>query len=294
MSSQSSDPNLRPPEAVAADDPRLRAVASLIGIVDRLRAPDGCPWDLEQTEESLMPSLIEEAFELQEAVEEGAGAVGEAGDVLMNVVLIARIAEDEGRYDLEQVAAQVSEKLVRRHPHVFGELTVESTGEVLRNWEAIKKAERESQQQDSSALAGVPRALPALQRAERLCGKALAAGFRWDDAAGALAKVEEELVELQGELSPEVLQAPEPAELDAHQRERIAAELGDLLMAAAFLGRYLKIDPERALRDALRRFEGRFRWMEARVEGSLAERSLEELMTAWREAKQAAGAAPGR
>lgn len=278
----------RPPRPVPADDPRIEALRHLVGVVDRLREPDGCPWDREQTEASMAPALIEEAHELQEAIETGSAADSseEAGDVLMNVVLIARIAMEAGRYDLGDVARGISEKLVRRHPHVFGEVQVEDSAGVLRNWEEIKRAERAEKDADTSALAGVPAALPALQRAARTCGKAVSAGFRWQDVGGALAKVREELGELEHELPAEALAAEGEPVLEDRVRERVEQELGDLLLAGAFLGRYLGIDPERATREAVRRFDGRFRSMEQALGGTLEGRGLPELLEAWRAAKE--------
>ena len=254
----------------------------MIAIVDRLRAPDGCPWDREQTTKTVSPHLIEEAHELVEALESGdeAHAVEEAGDLLMGIVLLARIAEQGGRFDLAAIALGVCEKLVRRHPHVFGEVSVSSADEALNNWEAIKRRERESKQQDSSALAGIPVALPALQRAQRMGSKALSAGFKWDDVGGALAKVHEEV----GELAHEV-EALAGAKANDEQRARLEHELGDVLIATAFLGNYLKLDPERATREALRRFEARFRAMESSVGKPLASCTLDEMMREWQRAK---------
>ena len=265
-------------EPAATGDPRLDAFSRLLAIIDRLRAPDGCPWDLEQTVSSMAPSLIEEAFEAVEAIEAGdeEGTVEELGDLLLVVTLIARIAQDEGRFDLERAARAVGDKLIRRHPHVFGEVQVDGSQAAIANWEKIKQAERKDKAQDASALAGVPKALPALQRAQRLAAKAVAAGFRWDDAAGARAKLEEEVGELQ-------------AALASGDARAIEAELGDVLLAGAFLGHYLDVDPERATREALRRFEGRFRSMEAELGGSLRERSLDELVAAWEDAKKRMG-----
>lgn len=266
-------------------DPRLDALARLCAIVDRLRAPDGCPWDREQTLASMAPSLVEEAHEALEAIEtEGDEAVvEELGDLLMAVTLIARIAQDERRFDLADAARAVGDKLLRRHPHVFGEVQVEGSAQVLANWERIKQEERREKQADASALAGVPRALPALQRAQRLAAKAIAAGFRWSDARGALAKLDEELGELHAVLDDEAgAQAPAAA-----RDERVREELGDVLLAAAFLGHYLDVDPEQAAREALRRFERRFRSMEAEAGAPLSERSPEELLAAWSRAKQA-------
>lgn len=278
---------LRPPEPVPIDDPRVEAMRHLIGIVDRLREPDGCPWDREQTEASMAPHMIEEAHELLEAIETGDAedCAGEAGDVLLNVLLVCRIAMEAGRYDLEQVARQTSQKLVRRHPHVFGDVTAEDSDTVLDNWEAIKRSERAEKDADTSALAGVPAALPALQRAGRLCGKAVSAGFHWARNAGAFAKLTEEVAELEEALPRAALEAEPKPQMSPAERERVEHELGDVLMAAAFFGKYLGVDPEAVTRQALRRFEGRFRNMEERLGGHLKERTLDEMMAAWKTAK---------
>lgn len=288
---------MRPVEPVPPTDPRLLAFARLLGVVDRLRAPDGCPWDRKQTVASMAPHLVEEAHEALEAVEAGrdADVIEESGDLLMVVLLIARIAEDEGRFDLGHAANAIADKLVRRHPHVFGEVVAESAEEVLANWEAIKKSERQEERKDDSALAGVPKALPALQRAHRVAGKAISAGFRWSDAGGALEKLVEEERELE-----EALAVP-GVELDARsgakplekaspeERAAIEHELGDVLIAAAFLGTYLDLDPEKLCREAVRRFERRFRTMESALGGAIAGRPLEVLVRAWEEAKRVSG-----
>jgi len=228
--------------------------------------------------------LIEEAHELLEAVECGADQdiIEEAGDVLMVVAMVCRIAEEAGRFDLGDASRAIAEKLVRRHPHVFGEEQITEAEEVVGRWEAIKKSEREGKEEDSSALAGVPKSLPALQRAMRTCEKAAAAGFAWEDARGALAKLREEIGELEAELEG----VTEKADLEAEQEARVVAELGDVLLAGAHLGRYLGIDPERACREAVRRFEGRFRRMEASLgKGGVTGRPLGELLDAWEQAK---------
>jgi MazG family protein len=257
-------------------DAELDALARLLATVARLRAPDGCPWDREQTVLSMAPSLVEEAFEAVEAIERGdeAATVEELGDLLMVIVLVAHIASQEGRFDLGAAARAVGDKLIRRHPHVFGDVVVDGAAHAILNWEKIKAAERRSMAGDASALAGVPVALPALQRAQRLAAKAIAAGFRWADARGALAKLEEEVRELR-----EALESEPP---DA---EHVRSELGDVLIAAAFLGTYLDVDAERATRDALRRFEARFRSMEEALGERLREAPLAELLAAWRVAK---------
>lgn len=265
-------------------DPRLDALARVLAIVDRLRAPDGCPWDREQTVASLAPSLIEEAHEAVEAIDAGPApggadsadrhAAGELGDLFMVIALIAKVAEQEQRFDLATVANAVAEKLVRRHPHVFGEAQADSSSEVLANWEKIKAGERQAEQQDASALAGVPVALPALQRAARIAAKSVAAGFKWDDESGALAKLREEVAEFEQAYAAR-----------SRDPKRVEEELGDVLLAAAFLGHYLGLDPEKAARASLRRFEQRFRAMEGEVGERLRSAPLDELLAAWERAK---------
>jgi MazG family protein len=263
-------------------DPRLDALARVLAIVDRLRAEDGCPWDREQTVPSLAPSLVEEAHEAVEAIDRGAdpATVEELGDLFMVIALTSKVAEQEGRFDLAAVGGAVAEKLVRRHPHVFGDATAGSSAQVLASWEKIKADERRGKQEDASALAGVPVALPALQRASRIAAKAVSAGFKWDDAAGAHAKVREEVRELDEAVA-------------GGDAERIAEELGDVLLATAFLGHYLGIDPERAARRSLRRFETRFRRMEGELGDALRSTPLAELVAAWERAKTATDIGPG-
>jgi tetrapyrrole methylase family protein/MazG family protein len=279
----------RPAEPVAESDPRIQALRWLVGVVDRLRAPDGCPWDRKQTEASMAPNLVEEAHELVEAIETAGAAESEeeVGDVLMNVVLVCKIAMESDRYDLASAAQKVAEKLVRRHPHVFGTRGAASAEEALARWEAVKKSERGASAKDDSALAGIPRGLPALQRAGRVCDKAIAAGFRWQDAGGALAKLREEIMELEAVLPSEALARREILELDATRREAVAHELGDVLLAAAHLARYVGLEPEQLAREAVRRFEARFRVMERELGGSLTGRALDELLAAWGRAKRA-------
>lgn len=277
----------RPATPAAADDPRVIEFRRMLGIVDRLRDPDGCPWDLEQTESSMAPCAIEEAHELAQAIEEGdpEEEASEAGDLLLVVMLICRIAEQGGRYDLARAAALCSEKLIRRHPHVFGEVQVDGAKEVLGNWEQIKKQERAEKDQDTSALAGVPRAMPALLRAMRVSAKAVRAGFRWRDVEGALSKVREEAQELIEVLPEEALRAKGDPELTAEAWARIDHELGDLLMSGAFLASYLGRDPEALCQRATARFEGRFRAMEESLGGDL-QRDLDELEAAWCRVKE--------
>lgn len=275
----------RLPEPAAADDPRLQALARLLGVVDRLRAPDGCPWDRKQTLASMAPHVLEEAHELSDAIEDGEqpAIAEEAGDVLMNVALVCRIAQDGGRFDLADVAGGVADKLVRRHPHVFGEVRAEDADQALASWEAAKRGERaDSERADASALAGIPRGLPALQRAARVSAKAAAAGFRWASPAGALHQLGAELEELRVELDPHLGGDGGAQRLEGEPARRAGEELGDVLFAAACLGTYLGLDPEAACRAASKRFERRFRALETGLDRPLAEVPLEQLLERWR------------
>lgn len=285
------DPTLRSaeaPDSAPAGDPRSAAFGRLLAIVDRLRAPDGCPWDRKQTVESMAPHLVEEAHEAVEAIETKGDAetAEEAGDLLMVIAMICRIAQDAGRFDLATASNAIADKLVRRHPHVFGTVEVESADEVLRNWEAIKKTERAAKDEDSSALAGVPVALPALQRAHRVAGKAVSAGFKWSGVAGALAKLVEEQDELREALSHSGLDRDASAPATPAQRAAVEHELGDVMLAAAFLSTYLALDPEKLAREAVRRFETRFRALEKCLDRPLREHSEAELVEAWERAKR--------
>ena len=266
-----------PLQPVSKDDERVESFRMLLAVIDRLRAKeDGCPWDLKQTETSMGPSLVEEACEWIEAIEEGdvQEATTEAGDVLMCTLLMCRIAEDEGRYDLGSAALQSAKKLVHRHPHVFGEEVQTESEQVLSQWEDIKRAERAaSDKKDEGVLGGLPKGLPALTRMARVVSKTTSAGFRWSSVQGAWDKVEEELAELRETLPEAALASERKPELEPAVKERIESELGDLISAAAILGNYLGLDPERACRLATRRFEKRFRQVELKLGGRAAGRS---------------------
>jgi len=265
-------------------DRSQRACASIIQIMDRLREPGGCPWDREQTLHTLTPYLLEEAHEVIDAIETGdhENHREELGDLLFQVIFQSRIAREEGRFDFADVCDAISDKLTRRHPHVFGDATVSGSAEVLKNWEVIKAEERKRKgDKPRSAIGGVPAGLPALVRAERITEKAAAVGFDWPETKEVLAKVREELEELTREI--------EPANGAAPDRARIEAELGDLLFALANLGRFVKVHPEEALRGTVRRFESRFHHIEARLsaEGkSPRESTLVEMDSLWNEAKE--------
>jgi tetrapyrrole methylase family protein/MazG family protein len=229
------------------------AFAELVRIMERLRGPGGCPWDREQTHASIKPYVIEEAYEVAEAIDEQNmdELRAELGDLLLQVVFHAEMGREAGRFTIEDVIRGINDKLVRRHPHVFADTAVRDSAEVLRNWARIKQEERHGRE-DNSALTGVPRAMPALLRAHRLGEKASGVGFDWDNARAVLDKVREELAELH-------------AAIDGHDRSAIEAELGDLLFALSSLGRHLDVHAEDALQRASDRFIRRFRYMEDRL-----------------------------
>ncbi len=254
----------------------------------RLRDPaEGCAWDREQRFETIAPYTIEEAYEVDDAIRRGdlAALREELGDLLFQVVFHAQMASEQGAFDFAAVAAGLCEKLVRRHPNVFADERIDSAAEQTRAWEAHKAAEREAsaarEGRRPSALDGVALGLPALLRAHKLLGRAARAGFRWPDAGAAFAKLREEVDELEAELSHADL---------AQRAERVREELGDVLIAAASLGRELGLDAEEALRAANAKFERRFRCVEEEV--SAEGRRIEELdpaalLSRWERAKRA-------
>ncbi len=260
----------------------LAALERLVQVVDTLRSPGGCPWDAGQTLETLAPHLIEEAHEAADAVARGSGddTCEELGDLLMGVVMMSRVASEEDRFDLADVAGRITAKLIRRHPHVYGATRVGGAGEVLRNWESIKKEEKlAAGKSDTSALSGVPRSLPALLRALRVGEKASNAGFDWPDLDGPREKVEEEWAEFQEEVA-------------RGRKEAAARELGDLLFALVNVARKMDIDPELALRGTVERFTARFRFLESRLGKPLASATLEEMDALWEAAKAREDAPP--
>ncbi|MBI5851342.1 MAG: nucleoside triphosphate pyrophosphohydrolase [Planctomycetes bacterium] len=254
-------------------DRRLDAIAELLAVLARLRAPGGCPWDREQTPATMAPHLLEESFEAADAIRRGDDKEmrEELGDVLMNVLMIAQMSAEAGRFDAGAVARGIAGKLVRRHPHVFGDGQASDPKQVLRRWEELKRAERPAGAR--SALEGVPNALPALLRAFRVGEKAARVGFDWPDRTGPRAKIDEELAELD-----EAARGGDPGE--------VASELGDLLFAVCNLARHLGVEPETALRGTIDRFSARFRRVEAEFGEKLAGASLEELDAAWERAKR--------
>lgn len=224
-------------------------LARLRAIMHRLRAPGGCPWDAEQTHESIVPNLIEETYETVDTIQRGdhKHLKEELGDLLLQVVFHSEIAEEAGHFDLNDVARGISEKLVRRHPHVFAESAANTTDAVLEQWDAIKRTEKG--EQEKSYLHGLGKGLPALIRATKLQKKAAKVGFDWPDEAGVLAKIREELQELQ-------------AALDEENPIAVEDELGDLMFSVVNLVRFRKIDAEVLMAKANRKFERRFGEME--------------------------------
>ncbi len=234
----------------------------MAAISARLRAPDGCPWDRKQTHASLRPFVLEEAYETVDAIENGAPAdlAEELGDIFLQVILHAQLAAEEGEFDLVDVYRTLGAKIIRRHPHVFGDVEADTAEQVIRNWEAIKSAERTDAARPPTAFEGVARALPALAASREIQERAASLGWDWDAIGGVWEKVREELEELH---------AAGAAEGTAGRDARLH-ELGDLLFAIVNLGRWMKLDPEEALRRANRRWIERY----AEVEALAAERGI--------------------
>lgn len=257
-----------------------------MAIQTRLRAPGGCPWDREQTHATLRTYLIEEAYEVLDAIESGnpSDLAEELGDLLLQVLFHADIAREAGAFDLADVIAGIHEKMVRRHPHVFGNVKAANSGEVLKNWAQLKAKEKQkSRAADGnsyatskvSALDGVPKHLPALLEAYQLTRKAAHVGFDWDRVEGVLEKLEEEIAELRSAIS-------------RSERGAIEEEFGDLLFSAVNLARFLRLDPEVILKQSNRKFKVRFQEMERIASASgreLSKLAIKELEQLWTEAK---------
>ncbi|MGI6454944.1 MAG: nucleoside triphosphate pyrophosphohydrolase [bacterium] len=246
----------------------------LVQIMARLRAPEGCPWDREQTHQKLKKYLIEEAYELLEAIDDcdDAAIAEECGDVLLQVVFHAQIAEEENRFDIDDVLTTINEKLIRRHPHVFGDRAAHTADEVLRNWEADKQKEKPERE---SILDGIPRHFPALMRAEKMQKKAAKVGFDWERIEQVLDKFEEEWREFRQAYKDE-------------NPEEIRAEMGDLFFALVNVARYVDVESEEALHQTNHKFERRFKYIENKLKEqnrTLEESNLEEMDGLWDEAK---------
>ena len=250
----------------------------LVDVIATLRSENGCPWDREQTHETLKSTLIEETYETLEAIDAGdpKKLEEELGDLLLNIMLQAQIAAEHEDFDVYSVIETLTEKLIRRHPHVFGDVNVSDSDEVLKNWEAIKRSES-GYEDRKSVLDGIPNALPTLLRAQKIQNRAARVGFDWDDLTDVVAKVEEELEEVK-------------ASINAAKTEATAMELGDLLFAIVNLCRFMEIQAEETLRQANRKFMWRFKWMEAELERrgtNFEAQDLESLDAIWEAAKKA-------
>ena len=248
----------------------MKEFQRLLDIMKKLRAPGGCPWDREQTIESLKPYLLEETYETLEAMDIGGETLkGELGDLLLQIVFQSLIMEEEGHFDIEDVSKGIADKLVRRHPHVFGDVDVEDSGEVLVNWEKIKREEKEHEHR-KSILDGVPKTFPPLMRAAKLQTKAARVGFDWKEVDGALVKMEEEIEEMREAFANEDM-------------VNLKEEIGDVMFSMINVARLAGIDINDALTQTNNKFENRFRYIEDRCD--IEEADLETMENLWNEAK---------
>ncbi len=254
-------------------------------IMARLRGPGGCPWDREQTFDSIKPYTVEETYEVLEAIDnrDWGELPGELGDLLLQVLFYSQMASEGGRFSIDDVLERLAEKLVNRHPHVFGDARAKTSSEVLRKWEAIKKQEKAARAPDTavseSLLNDVSKAMPALLEASKLSVKASKVGFDWPEIGGLFDKLQEEVLELRDEVT-------------RNDRDRIEEEVGDLFFVVVNLARKLSVDPESALKKTNRKFRRRFGWMEEQVRSSgqiLGEVGIDQLESLWQAAKESEG-----
>ena len=284
-----------------------------VSIMARLRGPEGCPWDREQTFDSIKPYTLEETYEVLEAIDnrDWDELSGELGDLMLQVLFYAQMAKEEGTFSIDEVIDRLSEKLVDRHPHVFGDVKAETSSDVLRNWEALKAEEKKkrleseggtiakSKDNPESVLAGISPAMPALLEAHKLSSRAARVGFDWPNIEGLFEKLQEETEELQEQIKEFPAPGPQPhgrgiagagrPAIADDLRQRLEGEVGDLFFVLVNIARYLSIDPESALKRTNRKFKRRFQWMEdqLRTSGRTSEgASMEELESLWQRAKQ--------
>jgi nucleoside triphosphate diphosphatase len=287
-----------------------------VEIMARLRAPGGCPWDREQTFDTIKPYTLEETYEVLEAIDDRdwKELTGELGDLLLQVLFYSQMAREEGHFSIDEVLDRLANKLVDRHPHVFGEVKADTPAEVLRNWEALKAQEKEKEKKKrleadggknagrageaQSVLAGVSSRMPALLEAYKLSSRAAHVGFDWPEIEGLFAKLSEETSELRAELQPLPIRSADVGrgiagsgkpQVPLHLRERLEDEVGDLFFVLVNIARYLSLDPESALRKTSRKFKRRFQWMEERLRAQgrgPGQASADELEQLWQQAKQ--------
>jgi len=286
-----------------------------VAIMERLRAPGGCPWDREQTFDSIKPYTLEETYEVLEAIDnrDWHELAGELGDMLLQVLFYAEMAKEQGSFSIDDVMERLSTKLINRHPHVFGDVKADTADEVKKNWEALKVEERkleaqkrnrqaEAKGEKNSILAGVSSAMPAMLEAGKLSSRAAQTGFEWPNMEGLFDKLSEETDELRAELKEFPAPGPRPpgrgvassgrTVVSERLQVRLEEEVGDLFFTLVNVARYLSVDPESALRKTNRKFKRRFQWMEARLRESgrgADQASMEELESLWQQAKKAEG-----
>jgi ATP diphosphatase len=282
-----------------------------VQIMARLRAPGGCPWDREQTFDTIKPYTLEETYEVLEAIDnrDWHELTGELGDLLLQILFYSQMAREEGHFAIDDVLERLSNKLVDRHPHVFGDVKAETPAEVLRNWEALKAEEKkkrleagggkkaENTEDAQSVLAGVSSKIPALLEAHKLSSRAAHVGFDWPEIEGLFEKLAEETAELREELKAAPVKQPSGTGIAGSGKPRVSPELresmedevGDLLFVLVNIARYLSLDPESALKKTNRKFKRRFQWMEERLRASgrgPQQASMDELEELWQQAKQ--------
>ncbi len=276
-----------------------------VGIMERLRAPGGCPWDREQTFDTIKPYTLEETYEVLEAIDnrDWPELAGELGDLLLQILFYAEMAKEQNSFSIDDVLDRLSAKLINRHPHVFGEVKADTAAEVKKNWEALKVEERKKQNGEKesakrSILADVSSAMPSLLEAHKLSSRAAQAGFDWPDVEGLFDKLEEETRELREQLKQFPAPGPRPqgrgvagsgrTVVPEELQARLEEEVGDLFFVLVNLARYLSVDPESALRKTNRKFKRRFQWMEDHLHASgrtADQASMQELESLWQQAK---------
>jgi MazG family protein len=287
--------------------------ARAVSIMARLRAPGGCPWDREQTFDSIKPYTLEETYEVLEAIDnrDWDELKSELGDLLLQVLFYSEMAQEQGSFSIDDVLDRLSSKLVDRHPHVFGDVKAETSSDVLRNWEALKAEEKKKRldagggkaagkdEPPESLLAGISSAIPALLEAHKLSSRAAHAGFDWPNIEGLFEKLKEETEELQAELALFPPPGPKPAgrgvagsgrlQISDEIRHRLEDEVGDLLFVLVNIARYLSLDPESSLRKTNRKFKRRFQWMEQQLKSAgrtPQQATMDELESLWQRSKQ--------
>ncbi len=277
------------------EDPSLTPFERLVKLMAILRSPEGCNWDRKQTHESLIPYLVEESYEVIDAIEQKQYPAlrEELGDLAVQLVFHAQLAAERGEFTIHDALSDVVTKLVNRHPHVFGTVEAKTSGEVLKNWEQIKSEERNEKtvEKKASVIDGVPQALPALLRAQRLGEKASRVGFDWSSPAGVWEKIEEEIRELKVEVAKAKIDTAKPFTTAPKERSRetqlaLESEIGDLLFSICQYSRWLGVSAEDGLRGTVERFTARFREMEGVAEKPMSEMSEDELEAAWQSAKK--------